>query len=129
VVDPTTGAQIGSIRAWSIEQFHAGPLPTPETLREYDGVVPGLANAIIGQWQGETAHRQQLEGVIVAHQIQTQSRGQMIAAAIGLITVIGGIVLLAMGKSIVGLSALLTPIALIAAAFIYGEVKQRRSNG
>ena len=35
----------------------SGPLPPPESLREYDEVVPGLAREIVDQWKGETAHR------------------------------------------------------------------------
>jgi uncharacterized membrane protein len=110
-------------------QFHAGPLPSPETLDGYDQVVPGLAERIVRRWELEGDQRHALENKIANHQMRTQSRGQVIAAVIALIVVVGGIVLLSLGKSVLGFAAMLTPLALIATAFIWGEVKEGRQNG
>lgn len=41
--------------------YTSGPIPTPSELAEYEGVVPGLATAIVEQWQKETAHRREQE--------------------------------------------------------------------
>ena len=49
-------ASPSSRRVFAAQTF-SGPLPPPESLREYDDVVPGLAREIIDQWKGETAHR------------------------------------------------------------------------
>jgi uncharacterized membrane protein len=49
------GAPVQS-RVYATTRF-SGPLPPPETLREYDAIVPGLAREIVDQWKGETAHR------------------------------------------------------------------------
>ena len=40
-----------------ITESFSGPLPPPQTLREYNEVVPGLAQEIVDQWKGETTHR------------------------------------------------------------------------
>ena len=43
-------------RVFAARSF-SGPLPPPESLDEYDAVLPGLAREIVDQWKGETAHR------------------------------------------------------------------------
>lgn len=43
-------------RVFAASSF-SGPLPPPESLGEYDAVLPGLAREIVDQWKGETAHR------------------------------------------------------------------------
>jgi len=41
--------------------FHHGPLPSPDTLRGYDDLVPGAASIIIKMATDQAAHRQALE--------------------------------------------------------------------
>jgi len=50
------------------EQFHLtqvrhseGPIPDPETLREYERVIPGLASALIKAFHDESLHRRTME--------------------------------------------------------------------
>jgi uncharacterized membrane protein len=50
-------------------------------------VVPGLAERIVRRWELEGDHRHELEDRIADHQMQTQTRGQWIAALIALIVV------------------------------------------
>lgn len=42
-------------------QFHQGPLPPPELLRQYDAVSAGAADRIIAMAEGEAAHRRDAE--------------------------------------------------------------------
>jgi uncharacterized membrane protein len=44
-------------RVFATARSFSGPLPPPESLGEYDAVLPGLAREIVDQWKGETAHR------------------------------------------------------------------------
>ena len=43
-----------------------GPLPPPSLLREYDSVVPGLAQEIVQWTTSQTAHRQGIESRSIA---------------------------------------------------------------
>lgn len=38
-----------------------GPLPPPQTLRDFDAVEPGLSREIIDAWKDETLHRRSME--------------------------------------------------------------------
>ena len=121
VVDQSTGQQLGPVTQF--EYWRSGPLPSAGELADYNTVVPGLAERIVQRWETETDHRRDIERMIVTAGVALQRNGQRIAATIGLIAIVGGIVLTAIGKDAVGLASILTPIGLIA-AFI-GEIRQR----
>jgi len=125
VIDPETGQQLGPISVFVRESWFSGPLPAPDTLGEYDGVLPGLARRIVERWEREGDHRQGMEREIVRARIRNQSRGQLIGAALAAIVLVAGIVFVATGKSTAGLVAILTPLAILVGAFVYGEVKSR----
>lgn len=65
-------------------QFHQGPLPPPELLRQYDQLSPGAADRIIAMAEGEAAHRremerQQLESDIAHRQTLTRIEGDRLS--------------------------------------------------
>ena len=47
--------------AVEIAEQHSGPLPHPQTLAEYDEVMPGLAERIVAMAEGDLAHRQDMQ--------------------------------------------------------------------
>lgn len=63
--------------------------------------------------------------VIVHANERNQTRGQVFAFGITLVVLVGGIILIALGRSVEGLAALLVPLAGIAGVFIYNEVRTR----
>ena len=102
VVDPETGQELGplgTVVERYYERYESGPLPSPEVLSEYDQVLPGLARRIVERWEREGEHRQRLESDIVRARIRLQGRGQIIAAAISIIAIVGGLVLILLGKT------------------------------
>ncbi len=123
VLDPETGQQFGTVTQF--EYWRSGPLPTARELGDYDSVVPGLAGRIVERWESETDHRRDMERIAVTAGVDLQRNGQRYPAAIGLVAIVGGIVLTALGYSVVGLASILTPIAGIAVAFIWGQVRNR----
>lgn len=44
-----------------VVEHHSGPLPHPQTLAAYDGVVPGLAERIVAMTERELAHQQDMQ--------------------------------------------------------------------
>ena len=79
----------------------SGPIPSPDTLRDYDKVVKGLADRIVTQFEKQTEHRHSVEQSIVAAQIEAANdrtrevrRGQFGAITLGTLG-IGGAVLIA----------------------------------
>src|SRR5438552_14400200 len=57
----------------------SGPIPSPETLSQYDKIVPGAANRIIQMAETQAEHRRQLEDRTSRSQIRQSSRGQWMA--------------------------------------------------
>jgi uncharacterized membrane protein len=63
---------------------HIGPLPSPETLRQYEDLLPGTAERIISMAERQSAHRIDLESTVVREQLKDSKRGQFIGLVIAL---------------------------------------------
>jgi hypothetical protein len=67
-----------------------------------------------------------VEKTSVTAAIRNQSRGQVFGFIIAMTVIVGGIVLIALGKKAEGLAAVLFPLAAIVGAFVYSELKNRQ---
>lgn len=90
-----------------------GPLPDPQTLREYDNVLPGLAREIVDQWKSETAHRHlTVDGLRVTDHEAMQAyyagekRGQSYALVCFLALIVVGLLALLLDKEFAGAAAI-----------------------
>lgn len=80
---------------------HSGPLPSPDTLRGYEEVLPGTAEAIVAAFKSETPHRHQMEREMVESQAKRErseekyaSTGQWMGFAIAVLGIGGGVALI-----------------------------------
>lgn len=64
-----------------VQSAHRGPMPSPETLAEYDQVVPGLAREIVDMAKDEQKHRHAMETVLVHGDRDAVVRGQRFGLA------------------------------------------------
>jgi uncharacterized membrane protein len=92
-----------------------GALPHPQLLKQYDQVVPGAADRIVGLAEDQVHHRQAME-----------VRSQIFTFSLALITVLGGIVLITLGKAAQGLVPLVAAVAGLGGLFVYREVRSHR---
>lgn len=102
VLSPETvreAAATGSALQVVITRAHAGPLPAPVTMREYDDVVPGLPKTIITEFQKEGAHRR-----------RSQTIGQIGAIGVAAIAIVGGVWLGYELKSAAAAFAVIAPV-------------------
>jgi uncharacterized membrane protein len=104
------------VRAVSIE--FRGSLPHPQILKQYDQVVPGAAERIVRLAERQVHHRHSMEG-----------RSQLFTFSLALITVLGGIGLIALGKTAEGLVPLVAAVAGLGGLFVYREVRSHRDPG
>ena len=74
----------------------------------------------------QSAHRESLEAKVVEGNIASQARGLHYAFIICLITIVGGFVLIGMGKSIYGISAVIGSLATLAGVFVIAKREQRK---
>jgi len=99
----------------------SGPLPPPDILRAYDEVVERGAERIVSQWERETKHRHSLESRQLDAFISGRTRAQWMAFAVIFTLGVGGLCLVALGHSLLGVAGFLTALAAVAASFFRGR--------
>ena len=101
-----------------------GPIPPPQVLEQYGRVVTNGADRIVAMAESQQAHRQELESAVVHGNVRPQARGQVIAGVLALIAIGGGIGLIAYGKGVQGLIAIIATLTALSAVFITARVGQ-----
>jgi len=104
----------------------SGPLPPPQLLKGYNEAFAGCAERVVAMAERQSEHRQQLERMVVEGNCQAQSRGQWFAFILAFVVIVGGVYLLTKGKSIQGFAAIITAVASLIGALIYGRTEQRK---
>ena len=104
----------------------SGPLPHPALLAKYNEVIANGAERIMAMAERQSAHRESLEAQVVAGNVASQARGSHYAFIICLVTIIGGFVLIGMGKNILGISAVIGSLATLAGVFIIAKREQKK---
>jgi uncharacterized membrane protein len=94
-------------------------------LERYNRVLPNGADRIVAMAEGQTRHRQGLESAVVIGNVKAQARGQFFAFALGVLTIGGGIGLIAFGKDTQGLTSIIAALTAYGSVFIYGRWEQR----
>jgi uncharacterized membrane protein len=93
----------------------SGPLPHPQVLVQYNEAVPDGAERVFRLTENQAQHRQALE-----------VRAQTFAFLLSLISLLGGIGLMALGNSVEGLVALIAAITGLGGAFVVRSVLTQR---
>lgn len=73
-------------------QSYSGPLPAPESLDQYNKIIPDGAERIMKMAENQSNHRIKIEEVVIGSQVKQSGRGQIF----GLIIAFG-----ALGSSVV----------------------------
>jgi uncharacterized membrane protein len=84
------------------QQTYSGPLPAPADLQAYEMILPGTAERIITAFEQQTAHRHDLEQVVVAGSEGRSGRGQILTFIVLMTGVLGGCVVAVLGEPIAG---------------------------
>ncbi len=107
-----------------IAKYHSGPLPAPEDLLKYNEAVHDGANRIMVMAENQSAHRIQIESLVIGSQ-QTQSgRGQIFGLIIGMFGISVGAIVACLGHEAVGSVIAGTTVVSLATAFILGRQQQ-----
>lgn len=101
-----------------VEAF-LGPIPQPEVLREYDRVLPGLAERIVAWTENEADHRRTVERSLV----QLSWGGLWVAFVLALATILGGMVLAWYGRSVAGVVGIVGALAGLVIVFLAGRIR------
>ena len=104
----------------------SGPLPHPDLLAKYNAVLPDAAERIMRMAEKQADHRRALEARIVGNNTFNQTLGQVFGFLLALVAIVGGLYLITMGASIIGLTSVLGALAALVMVFIKGRNSQER---
>lgn len=65
----------------------SGPIPPPELLKQYDEIIPNGANRIITMAENQSAHRIELEKIVIRGDSRRANAGLVCGFVFGLIVV------------------------------------------
>lgn len=100
---------------------HSGPLPPPAQLREYDAVLPGLAERIVRLTEREQEHRHQIVDLTVRRSARLRDRGQLLGMlALVLVLAFGGLLIWAGQPATAGAVAIALVIGVVS-IFVIGR--------
>lgn len=119
------GNRPGGVPAIGVS-YRSGPLPSPKDLAEYNQIVPGLANTLVGKFTQQTDHRIEIESIVVKGNDKRSTRGQWMAYSLAMAAIVGGIYLIANDKPTAGLVAIISAISGLVVVFVTGKVFQER---
>lgn len=97
-------------------QKHSGPIPDPETLRQYNSVIPDAADRILTMAEKQQDHRMGLEKLAVKSQLTQSRNGQYFGLFIALCCIAASVYLGMNGHEtlagVIGTSTII-PLAII----------------
>jgi len=115
-----------TLKSIAFGQFHSGPLPSPETLAKYNGIIPNGAERIMNMAEVQTNHRIEIEKVVVLNQVKQSGRGQIFGFIIALVGIGSSIFLAMNGFQIVATTLGGTTVIGLVTVFVYGKRTQKK---
>lgn len=100
--------------------------PSPDQLKNYESVLPGLAQRLISQAEKQTAHRIEIENKLVSSGIRKSTLGLIFGFLIGSIGIGGGFYLTALGFNVIGIIFSSATLVSIVSSFIYGSQSRKK---
>ena len=97
-----------------------GPLPPPEAFRSYDETLPGAADRVLKMTEKQQSHRhaqERREMGLKENEFKILTRGQWMGFVFGILSLIGAVILMMVGRPLEGVAAMLIPVATIIGFF------------
>jgi uncharacterized membrane protein len=104
----------------------SGPIPSPVALEKYNEIIPNGADRIMVMAENQSAHREEIETLVIKADIAKQTRGSIFGFIISLVAIIGGFVLIEQGKSAEGLASIITSLSALVGIFFYSKYQQKQ---
>lgn len=112
------------MRQTTVSYSHSGPLPSPDELKKYDGVVDGCAERIVKMAEKQQDHRMSLEKLAVSEQLTQSGRGQHYALACAIVLIIASFIAIMYDHDVAGGCLGGTTLVALVTVFITGKVMQ-----
>ena len=104
------------------------PLPPPAILEHYERILPGAAERILRLAELQAGHRRHLETTVVEADARRATSGQVLGFILALSTIVGGFVLIRVGRSLEGLASVVLAATSLVAVFVatkHAESRER----
>ena len=113
-------------QSFSISKMRSAPLPHPSEFEQYERVLPGSADRILTMAENQSKHRQGIEKKIISSDSFVQNVGVIFAFVLALAAMVGSMLLIYVGKDIVGLVSIIATLSSLVGVFIFGKSKQKK---
>jgi uncharacterized membrane protein len=107
-----------------LQKYHLGPLPDPETLKEYNEILPDAAERILRMAEKSQEHHESIEKKFVNNDIKIMSRGQIFALVISLSSFIIATICAFLGQTEIGVAVVGPALAALVSRFLPGKRKK-----
>jgi uncharacterized membrane protein len=124
---PLAPQQQATVQALQVQQTSfTGPLPPPDVLREYNAIVPGMAERLLVNLEKQSNHRMALEKHVLYWDVRRANAGLAAGLLFGLAVLVAAVFLILNGHESVGVGAIIGDFLVYGGAFVYGDVSRRR---
>ena len=121
--ESTENAPVFGTHVQVIEEYHSGPLPSPDILLRYENITPGFAERIMVMAEKQSQHRRDIERTTCNANARNSTLGIISAAFV--VLAIPGIIVLS-GNATAGAWVGGIGLAALAGTFVQGTRIQRR---
>lgn len=98
----------------------SGPLPPPNVLREYNSILPGLANRIVAMAEAQSSHRQRLEQVVINSDCRRSWGGLVSGLIVALFGLAASAYVISQGHDWAGVAIGGATLASMVGSFLWG---------
>lgn len=102
-----------------IQAYWSAPLPSPETLDQYEKIVPGMAGRILSMTERSVTGKIDIEDKLASAEIETAKIGISVALGLTLLAFAASVVFFALSNRIAGLAFLSFPVAMLIRSFLF----------
>lgn len=118
--------KIEKVAALIFRKYHAGPLPPPETLKEYNEILPDAAERIFSMAEKEQEHQHTTEIKLVDHEIKKTSKGQNFALVTAITGIVGAVICAFLGQEVIGAVVGGSTLASLVSSFLSAKQKKKK---
>jgi uncharacterized membrane protein len=104
----------------------SGPIPPPELLKQYDEIIPNGANRILTMAESQSAHRIELEKIVIEGDDRRANWGLVCGFTFGLIVFALSFILILYGHDWAGVALATTDLVVLVGTFVYGTRVRRQ---
>ena len=108
-----------------ISASYSGPIPPPEILNKYNEFLPGAADRIISMAERQSAHRQEIEKIVIKSSTRDSMLGLIFGLTIGLAGLAGSAYCITSGYQVGGSIIGVVDLVSLVGVFVYGAKQQR----